>query len=389
MVHVAGSIGKGSVCAMVHSALLQSGKKCGLFISPHLVKITERFQINGKKCADDAFVEAFDKVYQVIMGMVEEGLSHPTFFEMIFAIGMVIFKEEGVEIAVIETGVGGRLDTTNIIRHPLVCVITSISLEHTEYLGDTLPKIAREKAGIVKEGVPIVFDAKHKEVADVIFEVAKDKKAPAYPVYPGDVQVLKRHENGIQISFDLNGHKQPIEVPFVADYQIENASLAVQASEILAELGIITLDQMRNGIASTKWLGRMQPLDKNVFIDGAHNIDGITRFVESASKIGPAKKRLLYAMVKEKDYKECIRILCEKMDFTRIVVTQIEGDRMLPASEVAKLFRQEGKERVEEVPSIKEAYDRVTKEQGEEVVFCAGSLYLMGELLKIKEGYDD
>lgn len=388
-VHVAGSNGKGSVCAMVHSALLQSGKKCGLFISPHLVTITERFQINGKNCEDDQFVRAFDKVYTTILKMVEEGLPHPTFFEMIFAIGMVIFEEEGVEVAVIETGVGGRLDTTNIIAKPLVCVITSISLEHTEYLGDTLEKIAREKAGIIKDGVPVVFDAKHKEVADVIFAQAKERKAPAYPIYPGDIMVLERKRNEIVISFDLNGHKQPIHVPFVADYQIENATLAMQACEILVELGYFTYEQAREGIATTKWPGRMQPIGENVYIDGAHNVDGITRFVDSVEKMGQGKKRLLFAMVKEKDYRECIHILCSRLNFTQIVVTQIEGTRMLPASEVAALFRTEGKEQIEVVESIEEAYRRITSNQEDEIVFCAGSLYLVGELLKIKEKNND
>ena len=158
VVHVAGTNGKGSVCAFLSTMLAAGGKRCGLFTSPHLVKINERFQINNIPVSDEIFLRAYDKVMKIVKEMQDDGFYHPAYFELLFAIGMVIFEEEGVEYLVLETGLGGRLDATNIVEHPIVTVITSISLDHTEILGDTIEEIAGEKAGIIKQGVPVVYD---------------------------------------------------------------------------------------------------------------------------------------------------------------------------------------------------------------------------------------
>ena len=158
VIHVAGSNGKGSVCAFIDSVLRQAGRRTGLFTSPHLVCIEERFVLQGEICNRNLFVSAAEKVAQAAEEMTKNGLPYPTFFEFIFAVGMVIFAKEQVEYAIVETGLGGRLDATNIIQNPQLTVITSISLEHTEILGDTISKIASEKAGIIKSQVPVVFD---------------------------------------------------------------------------------------------------------------------------------------------------------------------------------------------------------------------------------------
>lgn len=388
-IHVAGSNGKGSVCAMIASALTESGKRCGLFTSPHLVDLTERFQINGDNCSEESFLQAFDQVMQVITEMKEEGMPHPTFFEMLFAIGMKVFANEKVEIAVLETGLGGRLDATNVVRKPLVCVITSISLEHTEYLGDTLGKIAEEKAGIIKYGVPVVFDAKHKEVADVIFKKAESLLAPVYPVYPGDIQLVEKTSDTISFCFDLNGHKRPVTLPFVAEYQAENGALAMQACELLMQQGLLSLSQFMTGVRKTKWPGRMQRLEEGVYLDGAHNVDGITQFIHTASRMGKHGRRLLFAMVKEKDYEQSIMRLCKELSFTKIVVTQIEGGRLLPASIMAELFSKYSDAEVVVEEDIKKAYEKVKETRGGETVFCTGSLYLIGEIIRIKEESND
>ncbi|MGN0169550.1 MAG: bifunctional folylpolyglutamate synthase/dihydrofolate synthase [Lachnospiraceae bacterium] len=388
-IHVAGSNGKGSVCAMINSALMESGKRCGLFTSPHLVCLTERFQINGKNCSEESFLRAFDQVMDVIGNMRDEGLPHPTFFEMLFAIGMKVFANEGVEIAVIETGLGGRLDATNILSKPLVCIITSISLEHTEYLGDTLDKIAAEKAGIIKYGVPVVFDAIQKEVADVIFQKAKELLAPVYPVYPGDIQIVEKTPDSISFCFDLNGHHAPVTLPFVADYQAENGALAMQACELLIRQGIFSFTQFKEGMRKTKWPGRMQLLEPGVYLDGAHNVDGITQFIHTVSHMGKQGRRLLFAMVKEKDYEQSIMRLSKELSFSRIVVTQIEGERMLPASVMAELFAKYSRAEIVVEPQIDKAYEKVKESRGEETVFCTGSLYLIGEIIRMKEEEND
>lgn len=378
-IHVAGSNGKGSVCAMIHSAICQGGHHCGLFTSPHLVSLTERFQIDKRPCSEEIFLEAFDEVLSV----AKEMEAHPTFFEMIFAIGMVIFKKAQVEYVVLETGLGGRLDATNIVKKPKLCVITSISLEHTEYLGDTLKAIAGEKAGIIKDGVPVIFDAKHKEVADVIFKTAEPKLAPVYPVYPGDIQITEKKDSCMSFAFDLNGHKSPVQIPFVADYQAENGALAMQACELLIAEGVMTLPQFYEGMKKTVWPGRMQQLRPGVYVDGAHNVDGIRVFLQTAKHIGSNPKGLLFGMVKEKNYEECIHMIRESHLFSTIVLTQIEGPRMLPATELLTFFEGEQDIEIKVEPNIGAAFHRICEVEG--TAFCAGSLYLAGEILKENE----
>ena len=388
-IHVAGSNGKGSVCAMIHSALMEGKKKTGLFVSPHLVKITERFMIQGEPCSDEAFVSAFREVCKVIDEMGKDGLPHPTYFEMIFAIGMMIFEREEVEIAVIETGLGGRLDATNVLTKPLVTVITSISLEHTEYLGDTLEAIAGEKAGIMKEMVPVVFDAKHGEVSKVIFDRAKQLKAPSYPVYPGDIQIVGHDLESLTFCFDLNGHKNPVTVPFPAQYQAENGALAMQTCELLIQKGYLTYGEFEAGMKKTRWPGRMQQIEPKIYLDGAHNVDGISRLIQSVKSMGLGKVRLLFAMVKEKNYELAISRLSKELEYSKIVVTQIEGDRLLKTEVVADLFKENCNAEIIEEKDIRKAYEFIKEEQAEETIICTGSLYLVGEILRIKEEKDD
>ena len=167
-IHVAGTNGKGSVCAFMTSVLKKAGLRTGTFISPHLVEIRERFLINGEPAEKNAFEEAFETVKKQAEHMVEEGFCHPTFFEFLFYMAMVLFAREKVDVMVIETGLGGRLDATNVLESPKVCVITSISRDHMQYLGNTIPQIAGEKAGIIKMGVPVVFDDTDKDASAVI-----------------------------------------------------------------------------------------------------------------------------------------------------------------------------------------------------------------------------
>ena len=180
IIHVAGTNGKGSVCAFLSTMLEEGGYKCGLFTSPHLIKINERFQINEEMVSDEAFLRAFLKIKALADELVEAGDYHPTYFEFLFLMGMVIFDEADVDLLVLETGLGGRLDATNSIVSPLACVITSISLDHVEYLGDTIEKIAAEKAGIIKNGIPVVAVDEENGAFPVIERTAKEKKSPVY-----------------------------------------------------------------------------------------------------------------------------------------------------------------------------------------------------------------
>ena len=182
VIHVAGTNGKGSTCAFLASVLKEAGISCGLFTSPHLVEITERFQIQEEPVSREKFLEAFHKVKEMVDALVAEGIHHPTYFEMLFLMGMVIFADAGVDYVMLETGLGGRMDATTSIENPLACVITSVSLDHMQYLGNTVEEIAGEKAGIIVPGVPVIYDGNDPRTAQVIREKAKELESPCYEV---------------------------------------------------------------------------------------------------------------------------------------------------------------------------------------------------------------
>lgn len=168
VIHIAGTNGKGSTCAFLNSILLAAGKSVGMFTSPHLVKINERIKINGIDVSDDEFLEAFKRLKKVLDEMQNEGFMHLSFFEMLFVLAVLLFENQKLEYAILETGLGGRLDATNIVKHPEVSIITTISMDHMEILGDTIEQIAAEKAGIIKKGVPVVYFGENEKVADII-----------------------------------------------------------------------------------------------------------------------------------------------------------------------------------------------------------------------------
>ena len=200
VIHVAGTNGKGSVCAFLDSVLREAGVRCGLFTSPHLVDIRERFCTDGEMVSEAAFLSAFEQVKELCDALLKEGNAHPNYFETLFLTGMLIFKNAGVQAVVLETGLGGRLDATTAVASPLVCVITSVSLDHTQILGDTVAEIAGEKAGILVEGVPVVFDANNPEAAGVIEKEAARLGCPSCGVTREDTRILKTAAEGLDFA---------------------------------------------------------------------------------------------------------------------------------------------------------------------------------------------
>ena len=272
IIHVAGTHGKGSVCAYLNAMLLAGGKKTGLFTSPHLVRINERFQINGEDVSDEQFLDAFLKVEKAAKEYEAEGEGHPSYFETLFLMGMLIFKEAGVEYLVMETGLGGRLDATNVVEKPLACIITSISRDHTEYLGDTLKAVAGEKAGIIKAGVPVIYDASQPGPASVIAAKAKEMGSPAWPMEPSFYEMKTQSREGITFTFAYpGGEKAELAIPYVAKYQMMNASLAFYTMHILQDVHDIPKNVLAEGLSKIKWPCRMEMAAPGVIIDGAHN----------------------------------------------------------------------------------------------------------------------
>ena len=383
VIHVAGTNGKGSTCAFLTSILREAGYSCGLFTSPHLVRINERFQINEINIDDDTFLAAFKKVKALADEMVAEGSYHPTYFEMLFLMGMVIFADAGVDYVTLETGLGGRLDATTAVEDPVACVITSISLDHMQYLGDTVSKIAGEKAGIIVPNVPVIYDGNDPDAAEVIEKRAKEIGSPAYKVVQSDARVLGNNKDGIDFSLkDEYYGDTSFHIPFIAWYQVMNASLSLTTMEVLRDVIPVTMEQMQEGIKNTRWQGRMETILPGVIVDGAHNEDGVRRFVETAERFQDEYPlTLLFSAVNDKDYQDMIHTICQKIRFRKVVTTEVGGYREVPSAELAEIFRKEGCKDVANSDSIQEAFYMAREAKGEDgMLFCVGSLYLVGEI---------
>ncbi len=384
-IHVAGTNGKGSVCAFLASILNTAEKKTGLFTSPHLVEITERFQVNGEQVSREEFARAFTRVMQVTKEMIADGFYHPAYFELLFATGLLIFKDAAVEYLVLETGLGGRLDATNLVEHPIACIITTIGLDHTEYLGDTLAQIAAEKAGIIKPGVPVIYDARNPESDAVIAAEAKKQGAQMIRYRESMCQILEKTDKKIDFLLDFGyDEKIKVTVPFPALYQVVNSSLALMALRVIDPEKHISDTTAREGILNTRWPGRMETLMPGVILDGAHNVDGIrelARTISDSQKDGPVT--LLFSAVQDKDYREMIRELCKSTKLKAVVVTEVGQERSVPAQVLLDVFKENIDAPVLACKKVAEAFEKALDLRGDGILFCAGSLYLAGELKSI------
>lgn len=431
IIHVAGSNGKGSVCSFLYHILLASGKSVGLFTSPHLVDIRERFCVNGHMVSEEEFLDAYREVRRTADALVRTGKPHPTFFEFLFGCGMLLFERSHVEYVVLETGLGGRLDATNSFPSPLLCVITSISLEHTEILGHTIPEIAAEKAGILKPGVPVVYTNRDPEAAKVIAARAFCLGCPAFPVSEECCAIRKFTDNSIDFSFYSaydegeeavsgfagNGKEFPekersiptgsaqgtdsgsvpeetaepetsrlFTIPFGAPYQVENAALALVSARLL---GIRDVDTLRRGLQNTVWPGRMQEVQPGIWLDGAHNPSGIAAFTQAAARLGagdPYPPLLLFSMLQDKDVRTSVRLLLSGVHWGGVAVCGMESVRGLPAEELAGIFTEYTVAPVQIYESGAEAFSAMKRKRQEgQKLFVTGSLYFIGSLLEANE----
>ncbi len=397
--HVAGTNGKGAVCAFLQSVLRQAGYKVGTFTSPHLVEIRERFCINGEMAAEKFFEESYRAVRIVSQNMMEKGYCHPSYFEFLFYMAMDMFRKLEVDIVILETGLGGRLDTTNVIRHPLVSVITSISLDHTEYLGDTIEKIAWEKAGIIKKGIPVVFDGNDNRASQVIRTRAEELGSPFQEADMQGYEITGCKDKGYEVRFfRAGGDFIEVTVPTVAEYQVMNAFLSFKALEAAglekADGLPITQLQIKEGIARMYWPGRMEEVLPGVFLDGAHNPGGIQAFAKAAAGLCQGRKKradLLFSSVSDKDHGKMIREIAEALPLDQAAVAHINSERGLETGVLLKEFQDACGCGVEGFQTVEEAvlYMLHKKDEGH-LLFCVGSLYLMGEIKAVlrRNGYD-
>ena len=377
VIHVAGTNGKGSTCAYLASMLSAGGKKTGLFTSPHLVKINDRFRINGEIMSDEDFVISFLKVKEVIDQAGADGYAHPSYFETLFLMGVDYYYRKGVEYLVLETGLGGGKDPTNCVERPLACIITSISIDHVQYLGDTIPAIASEKAGIIKPGVPIIYDGHVADAADVIASRAKELESPAYVLMSEQYCLKEQNREGIVFEFE----GEELRIPYIAEYQMMNASLAYFTMKKLQEVHGIDDETLKKGIQNVTWPGRMETILPGVIVDGAHNADGVAQFVKTVHQFRQNNRVvLLFSAVSDKEYDKMIRLICEDIKPHAVITTQITGERQVTADVLADLFEKNGAEQVYAEPVVTEALKKALELQEDGMVFCVGSLYLIGEI---------
>ncbi len=389
IIHVAGTNGKGSVCAYMSSILRAAGFKVALFTSPHLVDIRERFSIDGEMISKEDFLRIFQRILRLVFHTEDENrLYHPTYFEFLFFIAMVYFQEKAPDYCILETGLGGRLDATNSVSEKKLSVITHISLDHVEYLGDTVEKIAGEKAGILKKGAPAVYWDTCPETTRVFEKKAAELGISAYPVSKNDVSFLNFNRKNIDFSLRTRYYNNiSLTLNTIAAYQMENAALAVRALEVLDGGRTLTAENIKKGIADCFWAGRMEEVLPEFYVDGAHNEDGIRAFLETVAGDGHLGTRtLLFGVVKDKDYEHMAEELMKSGLFQKIALTHMNTRRDAGLEVLGELFGRYPDCRVESYTNVAFALEKLLQgRDSKERIYAAGSLYLVGEIKELIE----
>lgn len=395
-IHVAGTNGKGSVCAYMEQCLRLCHQRTGLFTSPHLVRVNERMKIDGKEISDEDFIRLFLTVHSKVEEMKDKGLMEPTFFEYIYVMAMLYFREQKIDYGVIETGLGGRMDFTNVVRKPVLTVITSIGLDHTQVLGHSIEAIAMEKSGIIKAGAPLVYYGQDARVSAIIEAQAAAHHVQAVKLTDENIKILEDHGCTIDFSlkygYDVN---YTLTLNTAAVYQMINSSLAVMGLRLLWPGLCMAADKdrqfeslIKTGLKSTYWPGRMEAVGADFFVDGAHNEAGVEAFAATIARGFENRPLVLvFAVAGDKDYEPMIQSLCSLQSLRAVVVTEIENGRRCSASMIAQIFRKNWNGFVCETYNIREALNQgLALRQNNGIVCCVGSLYLVGSVKEILGG---
>ena len=372
-IHVAGTNGKGSVAAALSSILHASGYKVGLYTSPHLVRFNERICINNRHISDGDVVKSFKSVQQV-----HHGNRSPTFFEFATAMALYEFGRQRVDWAVIETGMGGRFDATNVIQ-PAISIITNVSMEHRDYLGNTLARITREKAGIIKRRAPVVTAIKQKQAQAVVLRVAAEKSAPLYVL--GKNFKVRRQGAGEFSYYGIENTWHNMHTPLLGHYQVENAALAIAACELLnKDRTDISKKYIQVGLSNTRWAGRLEIVSDNplTILDGAHNLIAARNLAKYLSE-NQAHRRitLVVGILDDKPYEAMLKSLLPVC--SRAIITRAKTDRALAPQ---RLYAAAEKiiSDVTIIPEVAAAARQAVESAGPDDVICiAGSLYVVGE----------
>ena len=377
-VHVAGTNGKGSTVAYLSSILRAAGYRVGSFTSPYVRTFNERIAIDGKPVSNYMLASATETVRAYADKLEDK----PTEFELITAIGFEIFRRKKCDIVVLEVGLGGRFDSTNVIPAPLCSVITGIALDHMQLLGDTLAKIAWEKAGIIKAGSPVVTAALAPEAARVIAAEADVCHVPRTVVDPAAIRVASQSLDGIVLDYKVRKH---LHTSLVGLYQPRNIALVCEVVDVLRSVGIaIPEDAVRRGIAETRWQARFELLSRDplVIYDGGHNEEGVRAAVDTVKALALGKVVLVSGVMRDKAYEKMVAILAEVADIAYTLTP--DNPRALPAAEYAEVLRAHGipAEARGTVAAAVHAGVRAAKEKNEPLLIL-GSLYTYKDVYRL------
>lgn len=382
-IHIGGTNGKGSTSSFISHVLKSAGYKVGLFTSPYVERFNERIQINGFDIPDEALGRLTSVIKEKTIIMLKEGFEHPTTFEIITAIAFMYFKEEEVDYVVLEVGLGGRFDSTNIITSPLASVITTIDYDHIDVLGDTLEKIAYQKAGIIKDNGIVISYPQDDEALKVIKEETAKRKADLYLFPMENINIKEITEYGTIFDFNYgNTIMKDIKISMLGEYQIYNASLAITTLLVLRDKSLVKIsdEDIKVGLKETKWPGRLEVIRRKptFLIDGAHNVQGARQLTKALSLFKYDKLILGIGILEDKDSSHMVELLAPKAD--QIVVTEVNMPRKLKSEDLAEQIRKYNENIIIE-KDIKKAIEKTLELAGEnDMIVFGGSLYLIGEV---------
>ena len=396
IVHVAGTNGKGSVCAYISACLEAEGISTGLFTSPHLTDVRERIRTASGLIPKDDFVRLFDRVYKKI-NMIKTKIPgfEAAYFEYFFIIALLYFKEKCVDCVILETGLGGRLDATNAVQGTVLSVITGIGLEHTEILGYSLEEIAKEKAGIIKPGIPVVVAGVEKDILKFFKKEAEKSGSRLITADYGDVSNVSVSAENVDFSFENEYYKNvSFTVPAPAVYEAFNAGTALTAAAVLKGSGVFKnfsgkllesdITGFKRALGKTLWEGRMEKISSDTYVDGAHNPQGIERFLQSVAGFASGKKNiLLFSVVSGKNFRDMVKLITDSGLFSEYIISKPDTERALSQDELREIFCEFTQRPVKVFGSVKEAYGH-GRSVDKDYLFCVGSLYLVGEIKRLK-----
>ncbi len=373
-VHVAGTNGKGSTCAMIESALRAKGRTTGLYTSPHFVDPTERIQVNGKAITEAQFSDVFEEMHHVAEALLKRGEldMHPTYFESLTLMAFLVFRQARVHTVVLETGLGGRLDATNVVT-PILSVITAIDYDHMQWLGDTIELIAGEKAGIIKPGVPVVVAHQRPEAIIPIERKALETQSLLHEVDQWEMHVDTLDAYGGTYSLSQGVTVLEVHCPLPGEHQLHNSATAALA---LYHLGL-TPQEIFDGIAQAQWPGRLERIHQqpDILLDGAHNVAGATALAAYIRHFHQGRKVwMIFGVMADKQVDEIAEILFPLA--THLILTAPNQARALPPDEIAKL---PAAQHAQVVPQLADALAMIRQAAPADIVFLTGSLYLVGE----------